>query len=87
MMIVRYVGPGRRPTLGVESEGLVHPMTGVGTVGALLRCSSPRIRELCERAVSAEGAPLADVRPLGSTDAPRRLDEDLRLAGSSPAGT
>jgi 2-dehydro-3-deoxy-D-arabinonate dehydratase len=68
MMIVRYVAPSGRPTVGVESEGRVHPLPGNATLGGLLRSSPADIRAACELALQDPGVDATEVRLLPPID-------------------
>jgi len=68
MMIVRYVTPSGRPTVGVESEGRVHPLPGNATLSGLLRSSPADIRAACEIALQDPGVDATEVRLLPPID-------------------
>ena len=65
--VVRYAAEGG-PRVGVLADGVVRPLPGVDSMGALLGRSLAEARDAVEGAADGDGLPLADVRLLPPVD-------------------
>lgn len=69
MLITRYVDRCGEAAVGVEHDGVLTPLPGIDTIGALLRLPLSEVRARVEAAAAQPGEPADGVRRLPPVDA------------------